>query len=627
MTFDFDAELRAALGPGYEIERELTGSGMSRVFVATERELNRRVVIKVLPPELAAGVNRERFRREIQLAAQLQHPHIVPLHAAGSRGDLLYFTMPFIEGESLRHALVEGQRFAAREVVRILHNVSDALAYAHARGVIHRDIKPGNVLRSGSHALVTDFGVAKAISAALPAVGMTTSGMAIGTPQYMAPEQLAGDPAADHRVDIYALGLLAYELLAGEAPFKAPSPQETMAAQLTRVPEPISRRRADTPPALATLIARCLAKNPADRPQSAAEVSAALDEIDVSSGSAAPQRSPARRGVLAGAAIGVAAVAAAAFWLHDRNVQSHEVPPPSLGDSALSVAPVPAPLTREDSLAIAAAIERKFAEQRAVARSRAESTQKKNAPPAAQSPAVTQEEIGRQMARIADSLRVEIQRSVLDSVTRVRGRQPDIAAALGAAMAMESLGRAAQSRPLLPGPARVNERLLSRSRELSTEAFADRAANLGPPRRLFLSSPRLSARQAAFAPVVDSLADSLRRAIVRSARFIVIDADSTRMMLERTRTINSIAAAMKVDLFASIYLSPQADSTVAWTVTVRDLTAHQAFATRSMGVKSDSGAPLSAIDKLVGRSVQFLHEIDRAPRRAAPPQPPPPEPR
>jgi serine/threonine-protein kinase len=245
VTFDFEAELRAALGPSYEIERELTGSGMSRVFVALERELNRRVVIKVLPPELAAGVNRERFRREIQLAAQLQHPHIVPLHAAGARGDLLYFTMPFIEGESLRHALVEGQRFSVREVVRILHNVSDALAYAHTRGVIHRDIKPGNVLRSGAHALVTDFGVAKAISAALPAVGMTTSGMAIGTPQYMAPEQLAGDPAADHRVDIYALGLLAYELLAGEAPFKAPSPQETMAAQLTRAPEPIGRRRGD----------------------------------------------------------------------------------------------------------------------------------------------------------------------------------------------------------------------------------------------------------------------------------------------------------------------------------------------------------------------------------------------
>ena len=174
----------------------------------------------MLPPELAAGVNRERFRHEIQLAAQLQHPHIVPLYTRASTATCLYYTMPFIEGESLKQAIHEhaatkkpftrarGRANPARRV--------DALAYAHARGVIHRDIKPGNVLRSGSHAVVTDFGVAKAISASLPSAGMTTSGMAIGTPAYMAPEQLAGDPAADHRVDIYAVGLLAYELLTGE---------------------------------------------------------------------------------------------------------------------------------------------------------------------------------------------------------------------------------------------------------------------------------------------------------------------------------------------------------------------------------------------------------------------------
>lgn len=621
MTFDFDAELQAALGPGYEIERELTGSGMSRVFVATELELNRRVVIKVLPPELAAGVNRERFRREIQLAAQLQHPHIVPLHAAGARGDLLYFTMPFIEGESLRHALVEGQRFSAREVVRILHNVADALAYAHARGVIHRDIKPGNVLRSGSHALVTDFGVAKAISAALPAVGMTTSGMAIGTPQYMAPEQLAGDPAADHRVDIYALGLLAYELLAGEAPFKAPSPQETMAAQLTRVPEPITRRRADTPPVLAALIARCLAKSPAERPQSAGEVSAALDEIDVSSGSAAPLRSPERRRVAAIGAAAILLLAAGVFWLQGRGSREVTVPEPPQRETANVAARAPAVLTRQDSLAIAAAIERKFAEQRAAARVRAESTQRSNAPAAAHSPAMTQEDMNRQMARIADSLRVEIQRSVLDSVTRVRGRPLDISAALGAAMAMESLGRAAQgaARPLVS----PDERRMQRARELSSEAFAQRANTLGPPRRLFLSHPRLTARQAAFTSAADSLADSLRGAIQRTGRFVVIDPDSTRLMLERTRTINTIAEAMKVEVFASIYLAQQRDSTVTWTITVRDLTAHPVFTTRSMSTRSDPGVPLSSIDGLVSKSVQFLHEIDRAPRRPTPPAPPP----
>jgi len=611
VTFDFDAELRAALGPAYEIERELTGSGMSRVFVALERELNRRVVIKVLPPELAAGVNRERFRREIQLAAQLQHPHIVPLHAAGARGDLLYFTMPFIEGESLRHALVEGQRFSVREVVRILHNVSDALAYAHTRGVIHRDIKPGNVLRSGTHALVTDFGVAKAISAALPAVGMTTSGMAIGTPQYMAPEQLAGDPAADHRVDIYALGLLAYELLAGEAPFKAPSPQETMAAQLTRAPEPIGRRRGDIPPALASLITRCLAKSPAERPQSASEVSAILDEIDVSSGSAAPMRTASRRGLLTGAVLVGAVLVGGTVWMLSRPPASTSTTTVSYTDTVRAQVTAPATLTREDSLAIAAAIERKFAEQRAAARAQMESTHKANTPAAAQAAPLTQEDINREVTRIADSLRVEIQKSVLDSVTRVRGSVPDIGRVLGTTFAMDSFGRSIQ-RNL---PRVMDERAAARARELSAEAFAARAASPGPPRRVFISTPRLSRSQAAFAPAVDSLADSLRRAIARNPRFIVIDADSTRSILERSRTISTISDAMNVDLFASIYINPQSDSTVAWTVTLRDLSAHSVYAVRGMGVKSDPGAPLSAIDKLVALSVQHLEEMDRAPRK------------
>jgi len=294
----FDAQLRDAFEPAYILERELVGGGMSRVFLATERALNRKVVIKVLPPELAAGVNRERFRREIQLAAQLQHPHIVPLYAAGEHGDLLYYTMPFIEGESLKQAIHEHgakKPFTLREVVRILHDVSDALAYAHTRGVIHRDIKPGNVLRSGSHAVVTDFGVAKAISASLPAVGMTTSGMAIGTPAYMAPEQLAGDPAADHRVDIYAVGLLAYELLTGEAPFNETSPQATLAAQMTREPMAVSRKRPDVPPALAALVMKCLAKMPEQRPQTAHELVVELDSMAIGSGDFIPSSVPGKR--------------------------------------------------------------------------------------------------------------------------------------------------------------------------------------------------------------------------------------------------------------------------------------------------------------------------------------------
>src|SRR5262245_3810303 len=275
---------------------------MSRVFAATEHALGRKVVVKVLPPELSAGVNRERFQREIQVAAQLQHPHIVPLLSAGripspdappvdstpttavsiapgaaAEGELLYYTMPFIEGESLRAAIARRGRLPVRDVVRILHDVVEALAYAHGRGVVHRDIKPGNILTIGSHALVTDFGVAKALSAAMPVSGMTSAGMAIGTPAYMAPEQLAADPAADHRIDMYAVGLLAYELLSGQSPFVGTSPQATMAAQLTRVPDALDTVRDDVPPGLAAIITRCLEKLPENRPQSA---NALLDEMD-----------------------------------------------------------------------------------------------------------------------------------------------------------------------------------------------------------------------------------------------------------------------------------------------------------------------------------------------------------
>jgi serine/threonine-protein kinase len=191
--------------------------------------------------------------------------------------------MPYIEGESLRHALEKG-KVPVKDVVRMLHDIVDALEYAHARGVIHRDIKPGNILRQGTHALVTDFGVAKALNASRPVSGITSAGMAIGTPAYMAPEQLAGDPAADHRIDIYAVGLLAYELLTGDQPFAGPSPAATMAAQLTRVPDPLYKICPDVPQPLSAIIMQCLAKDPKDRPQTAAELMSALDAISTSSG-------------------------------------------------------------------------------------------------------------------------------------------------------------------------------------------------------------------------------------------------------------------------------------------------------------------------------------------------------
>jgi eukaryotic-like serine/threonine-protein kinase len=365
--------LQSALSPGYELERELTGGGMSRVFVATEQSLDRRVVIKILPPELAAGVNSERFRREIQVAARLHHPHIVPLLSAGEVDGLLYYTMPFIEGDSLRELLATRGRFSVRDVVRMMHDVVDALAHAHARGIIHRDIKPGNILTMGSHALVTDFGVAKALSAALPMSGVTTGGIAIGTPAYMAPEQLAGDPKADQRMDIYAVGLLAYELLAGSSPFSGTSPQATMAAQLTRMPEPLHTLRNDVPPDLASILDRCLQKSPDDRYASAEALLDALGCVDLGAECvvvppAPPSRRPRR--TIALAAVGILAAAAAGMAANALLSSEQDSPAPIAVDSvgsdhqrsvllAESAQPAPqqaATLTRADSLAIARAV-------------------------------------------------------------------------------------------------------------------------------------------------------------------------------------------------------------------------------------------------------------------------------
>src|SRR5690349_13080306 len=263
---------------------------MSRVFVAAETALDRRVVIKVLPPETAAQVSLERFKREILLAARLQHPHIVPLLTAGESNGLPYFMMPFVDGESLRVRLARHGELPVNHAIRMLREIASALAYAHEHGIVHRDIKPDNVLLSGGSAMVTDFGVAKALSASSNAEhgGMTSLGVALGTPAYMSPEQASADPSVDHRADIYSFGVLAYELLTGQPPFAGRTPQNLLAAHVTEVPEAINKRRASLPPALAALVMRCLEKRPADRPQSASEVVHALDDITTPSGGMTP---------------------------------------------------------------------------------------------------------------------------------------------------------------------------------------------------------------------------------------------------------------------------------------------------------------------------------------------------
>ncbi|MGH7712866.1 MAG: protein kinase domain-containing protein, partial [Gemmatimonadaceae bacterium] len=281
MGNDLLAYLDETLGDAYVLERELGGGGMSRVFLAQDRALGRHVVVKVLSPDLLAGVNRERFKREIQLTARLQHPHIVPILSSGEVDGIPYYMMPFEEGQSLRVRLARSGALPVSEAVSILRDVARALEFAHEKGIVHRDIKPENILLVGNTAAVADFGIAKALATSRPAGGgeantLTEIGVAIGTPQYMAPEQAAADDTVDHRADLYAFACVAYEVLTGEPPFVG-SPSVMIRAHFVTTPTPISAKRADVPEALATLIARCLEKDPNDRPANARELISVLD--------------------------------------------------------------------------------------------------------------------------------------------------------------------------------------------------------------------------------------------------------------------------------------------------------------------------------------------------------------
>jgi TolB-like protein/tRNA A-37 threonylcarbamoyl transferase component Bud32/Tfp pilus assembly protein PilF len=290
--------LAAALADRYHIERELGGGGMSRVFVATETALGRRVVIKVVAPNLVEGMSAERFTREVRLAARLQQANIVPLLSAGEADGLAYYTMPFVDGLSLRARLASGESLGSGEAVHVLRDVAKALAYAHAQGVVHRDIKPENVLLSGGTAMVTDFGIAKALTASRAAAGegepaanvsgtLTSVGSSLGTPAYMAPEQAVGS-AVDLRADLYAWGVMAYEMLAGAHPFAGKATaQALIAAHIAEAPPPLAGRAPSVPASIAAVVMRCLEKDPERRPSSAAEILSALDQASTPEGPSA----------------------------------------------------------------------------------------------------------------------------------------------------------------------------------------------------------------------------------------------------------------------------------------------------------------------------------------------------
>jgi serine/threonine protein kinase len=570
---EFADQLQDALGPTYQLDDELTGGGMSRVFAAIDRSLNRRVVVKVLPPDLAAGVNRERFRREIQVAAQLQHPHIVPLLSAGEHGDLLWYTMPFIDGESLRAAIERKKSFSAREVVRILHDVVDALAFAHARGVIHRDIKPANILTQGSHALVTDFGVAKAISAALPIGAVTTAGIAIGTPAYMAPEQLAGDPAADHRIDIYAVGLLAYELLTGVSPFTGASPRETLAAQLTRDPAPLHEVAPGVSRNVSTLVMRCLAKDPDARPQSADEILQELDSLTMpfgvtpqTGGVEAPNRKRPWRSVAAVAILAavLGGVGYAVSRQRDRttNVGSRPTPPTvtsvttdtsrQLSPPAAPVlaAPVPPPkpvVSHDDSVRIAAAVEKRVA-----------------------------------AAKLRDSiakaqLAEQTQRKMMDSI-------------------------------------------------IAANSGSGAVAGAGAPRRLIIAEQPEIAQWPEAALLGRAVADSLRRMLRgRSRQYTLVDQDSVRSALTRSRDVTEMGRAFASELLVSIRLTPLPRDSAVLMLQLWDLGASNAYRSRmSGGRKVARNEVLAGLDAVLLSTLTYLDEMSRAPRRPPPAPTPPP---
>lgn len=341
--------LRLQLGASMRIERELGGGGMSRVFLAHDLSLDRNVVVKVLHAAAGGGVSLERFRREMLLSASLQHPHIVPVLAAGDVDGIPWYTMPYITGRSLRDRMLSDTPVTVRETLRILRDVARACSFAHKAGVVHRDLKPENVLLTGDAAVIIDFGIAKALAAAnAPAAaghsGLTRVGFTLGTPTYMAPEQAAADPSLDHRADIYAFGVMAFELLAGKPPFAGLSSQQLLKAHLADPVPPLGPLREEVPPGLEALVRDCLAKAPGDRPGDADELVDRLEAMVAgrTSGELRPVR-PATPWLVGTVAVVVVALLAFAGGLF-------RGPPPVAAEPAASIAVLPFVPRGNDSL-------------------------------------------------------------------------------------------------------------------------------------------------------------------------------------------------------------------------------------------------------------------------------------
>jgi serine/threonine-protein kinase len=474
--------------------------------------------------------------------------------------------MPFIDGESLRAALERKKEFTPREVIRILHDVIDALAFAHQRGVIHRDIKPANILTQGSHALVTDFGVAKAISAALPLSGVTSAGIAIGTPAYMAPEQLAGDSSADHRMDIYATGLLAYELLTGVSPFTSPSPRETLAAQLTRDPKPLHEVSADVPRSLSVLIMRCLAKDPAARPQRAEEVLHELDSLTMPLGvtprAGGVETPPRRRPWLGVAAVAIlfAALAGVGYAVTHQRSRSTAIPPVATPP----VVRLPAP---SESLVKRAA------------------TPSTVAPPPPATPLITH----------ADSVRI---------AEAVRRR-------VDAAKARDSIAKA-----------KLAEQMQRKMMDsiIAANSGASAATSTGP-RRLIITEPPELRQWPEAALLGRAVVDSLRRILKpRTRQYILVDADSVRLALARSRDLTELTKTLNTDFIVSVRLTPLPRDSAMLMLQVNDLSAVNAYRSRVVaGRPVARNEVLANLDALLLSTVTYLDEMTRAPRRPATP--------